>query len=617
MKKFLFLILGLFIFTSCSDECDFCGNKDCNGECQIQDAIVGEWVYDDVQNNVWEKLKLLSNQQMYISATRLTPIFLYMENMPGYYYYTNGNKFSFSYEAITGGKLYTDLKITEIKKYSYTAEAYTDNGMFSGTYEYNRVVDAIELKLSESTTPRYDYLIPNIDISFYSSNNEDIATVNASTGKITAGNTAGLTYIKAVTSEGNALIEVKVIDPDNLFPDFSSALNMTTTEAERMWGKCNKDYSNVNRYLIKGNDYAKTALLYFNENNQIDTVCIELKDQIYYTKDDIHKFLSSKYDYQEQTYGMYMYFDLSQPDILPMVIYYDPEYNEIYYIKITSNDLWPDYSEEFGKTMAQIKSKYGSAWFDGDNYSYFWVENDYINYVGFTVDKTSKKCYAASAFLKSSCNWNEALNYLDQKYYLYEAGCNTEEKYYAFINAPTLSKSTIAISFDGKIGCITYVDRKYINSSVSTEDLWPDFSEEFGKTMDEIKGKYGSAWYDDDNYSIFSIENDYIVDVLFATDENTKKCYLANAYLKSDCDNDKALDFIKNKYYYYITNDEGMPVFINNSDVSNATVIIIYSDADKCFQYKQLSTTARSAKAKTKMLKNVSIREKSFERPKK
>lgn len=468
MKKFLFLMLSLFIFASCEDECNFCGSNDCDGECQnvapqpdIEELIVGDWVYVDTKNHIWEKQSLLSNMKLYYSGYGLDP-YLWIENAAGTYYFTSdNNKMSLAFDNVLGGTTYLDYEITEIKKYSYTAKSYTDNGIYGGTYTYNRIIDEIELEFGETTTPRYGTLTSNIDIQYYFSNNEDIATVNASTGKIKAGNVAGLTYINVVTAEGNALIEVKVTDPDNLFPDYSPALNMTLNEAKQSYGAYNQSYySNALLYLITGNEYAKTAYL-LHENGNIVQVTIELKDQISYTEKDIHKFLSSKYTYQYNTDGMYMYFDLSQPEILPMVIYYAPEDNHVYYLKVNTDateDLWPDYSEEFGKTMSQIKSKYGSSWYDSETSSYFWVENDYIEFVAFSIDENTKKCYAASAFLKSSCDWDDALDYLYEKYYVYEAGCEPEEKWYAFINKSTLSSSSVGITFDGINGCITYVD---------------------------------------------------------------------------------------------------------------------------------------------------------------
>ncbi len=465
MKKFLFLMLSLFIFASCEDECNFCGSNDCDGECQnvapqpdIEELIVGDWVYVDTKNHIWEKQSLLSNMKLYFSGYGLDP-YLWIENAAGTYYFTSdNNKMSLVYDNVLGGKTYQDYEITEINKYSYTAKSYTDNGIYGGTFTYNRVIDEIELEFGETATPRYGTLTSNIDIQYYFSNNEDIATVNASTGKIKAGNVAGLTYINVVTAEGNALIEVKVIDPDNLFPDYSPALNMTLNEAKQSYGAYNQNYySYALLYLITGNEYAKTAYL-LHENGNIVQVSIELKDQISYTEKDIHKFLSSKYTYQYQTDGMYMYFDLSQPEILPMVIYYAPEDNFVYYLKVNTEateDLWPDYSEEFGKTMDEIKEKYGTPYYVGTYYSYFFVENDYINDVGFSTNESTNLVDAAVAFLETNCDKEKALDFIKSKYYYYSTNENGEPIYIDSSNG--LYDARLAILYNEEYGYFLYM----------------------------------------------------------------------------------------------------------------------------------------------------------------
>ena len=82
------------------------------------------------------------------------------------------------------------------------------------------------------------------------------------------------------------------------------------------------------------------------------------------------------------------------------------------------------------------------------------------DFVSFSISSTTGTIYASSLFLKQDCDWQAALDYLNNKYYYYELGSTPDENRFAFTNKPDLSDSTIGITFDGANGSITYVDLK-------------------------------------------------------------------------------------------------------------------------------------------------------------
>lgn len=456
MKKLFLLFACVCMFISCSDDEQKTPDS-------IPTLIIGEWIYDDPNNSIWEKQKFLSNMMFYVSYMRMRPIFAAQENAEGIYYYTEGSKkFTFAYQNVLGGTTYQDVVIEDINDYSYTASYYNDDNTFGGRYTYHKLIGKVNISFNESSIPQYDKLIPNAIVQGFESNNEEIAVVNSSTGEITAGAKAGRTYINVITDDGTAYVEINVVDPVNLFPDYSSALNMNENEVKKQWPDfCIYDIPIVNciHYPIVANDYAEMAMIWLDDNKKVESVQIRIKTT---AKDEsereteIHKFLSEKYEYQSLDNGTYLYFDMAHPQILPMAIYYSPELNLIEYQKIILDDLWEDYTQNFGKGAIELQQKYGEPFYQTATDQYFLQENSYIEFIAFSL--SDDKVYAASAFLKQDCDWQEALNFINRKYYYYEKGSDASNNNFAFTNKSTLAESNIGITFNGKKGLVTYVD---------------------------------------------------------------------------------------------------------------------------------------------------------------
>lgn len=59
MKKLFLLLVCVCVLASCSD--DEKSTPD-----PTPSLIIGEWVYDDLGNGIWEKQKFLSNMKFYL-----------------------------------------------------------------------------------------------------------------------------------------------------------------------------------------------------------------------------------------------------------------------------------------------------------------------------------------------------------------------------------------------------------------------------------------------------------------------------------------------------------------------------------------------------------------------
>ena len=464
MKKLFLLLVCVCVLASCSD--DEKSTPD-----PTPSLIIGEWVYDDLGNGIWEKQKFLSNMKFYLSYITMYP-YETQENAEGTYYYTEGSKkFTFTYQNVLGGITYQDAVIEDINDYFYTASYYNDDNTFSGRYTYHKLIGNVNLSFDESCIPQYNKMIPNAVIKEYKSNNEELVVVNSSTGEITTKSKAGRTYINVITDNGIAYVEVNVVDPVNLFPDYSSALNMNEEEVKKQWPNfCihATPIENCVYYPIIANDYAEMAMIWLDDNKNVESVQISVKTTV---KDEdereaeIHEYLSGKYEYQSLDNGTYMYFDMTNPQILPMAVYYSPKINLIEYQKIIFNDLWEDYTQNFGKTFNELKQKYGEPFYQTTTSQYFSQENSYIEFVAFSL--SDDKVYTASAFLKADCDWQEALNFINRIYYYYEKGSDVSNRYFAFTNKKSLAESNIGSTFDGKNGLITYVDLTANSSSLA------------------------------------------------------------------------------------------------------------------------------------------------------
>ena len=441
------------------------------------ELIVGEWVYDDPINGIWEEQKFLSNGKLYYSAFYLNP-YLWIENSDGIYMFTsNEKKMTLVYSSVLGEKTYLDVEIKEINDFSYTGRFINSDGSYGGTYTYHRLVDRKKISLRETITPAYGDITKESEIISYSSNDTSIVVVDSKNGRITAKERTGQTYICIQTTSGNAYVEVIVNDPNNLFPDFSAALNMNYMEVLDKWGDCNKEYPNTMRYPIRGNEYAKLATLWFDDGKNVNYLQIELKTpvSISSTEKKVHEYLSTKYEYQYKEDGVYTYFDFSQPEILPMAIFYIPSENSVEYLKIElQSDLWTDYALDFGKTASELKVNYGTPFYEDIQSLYFLQDNDFIEFVGFSINEITNTAYAAGAFLKTDCDWQKALDFVANKYYYYEQGSDENEYFFAFTNKSSLQESTIGITFDGVNGLITYVDltaSRAISTRIHTSDF--------------------------------------------------------------------------------------------------------------------------------------------------
>jgi len=197
--KIVFFIIYLCTCYSCEDD----GNKNIIvdiPEVDIADEIVGEWVYDIPEENVWQSMKFVSEGSFFCYSDNKEKWTEVLRNVNKGQYGIKGNVISAS-----NGTTYLDMTVSKISDYEFTGrlkETMLD-------FTFNKVVMRIHLTYGQSILPPYEQLVDETIIG-YKSHDERIAKVDSDTGKITAVTYNGRTYIDVVTTGGTAVIKVMI-----------------------------------------------------------------------------------------------------------------------------------------------------------------------------------------------------------------------------------------------------------------------------------------------------------------------------------------------------------------------------------------------------------------------
>lgn len=452
MKKliyFLFAVLSLSLCFSCSTD----------SESELSpitiDNIVGEWIYDHPEEGIWEKQKFMPSGVFYYSNTSLGGWKFSNDTEDGRYFIEGDNRISMN--VIMGGaSIKIMLKILEITDYSYTAE-YTNGSTSVGIYTYAKLLGSVNMKPEEKSTPDYSS-IQNANIIGYSSHNEKVATIDTRSGEIT-GIAAGHTYIDVMTDKGTAVYEVIVFDPENMFEDYSFAFGKTIPEIVEIKGENYLGKDDKLGVVYYSDDYLTDTITYMTsleDEYHVAFVQLSLNDNV--SKSAIKSYLDSKYELLTSDNRVYSYITDQVACGFPIAALYNSQEQTLAFTLIKTDDLWPNYTTEFGQTPEKLKVKYGVPLYETDTSIYFTQENEYVEIVAFSFEPDHNKVYASSIFLRSTCDWQKALNYISSQYYYYDKGSDIENNYFAFTDKSTVETSNIGITFDGINGCITYID---------------------------------------------------------------------------------------------------------------------------------------------------------------
>lgn len=464
MKKLLFVLATSVALVACNDECDHnIGTID-----PTAPEIVGNW-YNEGAN---EEDRYSPSGTFYMKYSNL----IGADEIEGRYEFdSETNRLTWNYNGATGANMFDDWKVTELSDYTLTIKSAE-----KGTFEYGRILETVKFEeYGKSDTVAYldmDVNYPELSVRSYSSTNERIATVDDD-GRVVAKGEKGTAYIKINTTIGDVWSKVVVGDDcADMWFDYPSALDVNFSQLKQTLGvpdlQGNDGYSfgysvGTTHHLLEEVD------VFLDETTSLsDQIILSLKTSV--PTYQVDAYLKSHY-YHYPTQGEDFYITGPDPASCKALVWYAKEYNAVVFYSVQDllreankgNDkdkvehLWTDYTQDFKKTPSQLKAAYGRPFYEDEETLYFYQYDEWMDMVAFTLDPNTSETYSISAFLNSTCDWNTALGFLDQKYYYYEAGSDESANWYAFTNKSTLDESNIGITFDGEYGCITYVDLTY------------------------------------------------------------------------------------------------------------------------------------------------------------
>lgn len=199
-------IFRIVLFAVCLFACYSCEDDSKNEqkidipEVDIADEIIGEWVYDIPEENAWQSMKFVAEGSFFCYSDNKEKWTEVLKNINKGNYGVKGNVISAS-----NGATYLDMTVSKINGYEFT-------GRLNETtvdFKFNKVVMRTHLTFGQSVLPPYEQLVDTTIVG-YKSHDESIATVDNSTGEITAVANNGRTYVDIITKGGTAVVKVMI-----------------------------------------------------------------------------------------------------------------------------------------------------------------------------------------------------------------------------------------------------------------------------------------------------------------------------------------------------------------------------------------------------------------------
>lgn len=253
----------------------------------IRGSIVGEWFNDQSKGS--EKLFAVGH---YYDDGAYDKCFVWINKDQNSYDYSNGT-YSFINSIYTENinNASTSFDVQYMDGYSLIISN-SDLGAFE---KFNRIVDTYDMVVGEERL----YVIEDIDFipTEYVSTDPSIATVDDA-GIIHAVK-QGMTFIKATSSLGTAVICINVTDPNNIIDDFASYIGASIDDIKNIYGTNYIDLYNGTAAERNYNIYDKyvehAVFMYFART--IFNISINLRE--YADWDAILSSYRSKYDKDE------------------------------------------------------------------------------------------------------------------------------------------------------------------------------------------------------------------------------------------------------------------------------------------------------------------------------
>ncbi len=177
----------------------------------LAENILGTWVTDYTTNGwTWERDTFGPDGYYYAQWSREVIHPTSNESAQGTYTTDEAKKIIYvQAETPYHKKLTAEYRITQIDRYSFNTDIYS-GGDKTQSFYYQKVLTTVSIDPTFTSQPDYQSLVGRSRISGYNSHDTKVATVNPTTGLITA-ISPGITYIDVITNQGTAVVEVEVV----------------------------------------------------------------------------------------------------------------------------------------------------------------------------------------------------------------------------------------------------------------------------------------------------------------------------------------------------------------------------------------------------------------------
>lgn len=594
MKKLLFALMCVLSFVSCSDSSS--SSEQSPDTTPVTDRIVGEWVYDRPSEGVWETMKFTSSGIFYYSNVDAAWKISNTKNDGRYY--VNGNDVKGTY-FLNGTAQELDITIKKISDYALTA-LFNNIGL---SFTYARLIDTKHMKPEETYTPNYSVLVRS-EIIGYSSHNPKVASVDATTGKITAVS-SGHTYIDVVTQDGTAVVEIISFDEDKMFDDFDypSMLKKSVPEVVDEIGPNYIYKDNHNGVIYLSDSYVVDTVKYYTgvtDDTHVEYISLCLNSNV--TSNKVLTYLKKKYEMFYDKNGLYGFSTDRMVESQMMMVIFDENTWQVSFGLMEPESKWDDFSSLFGKTDVivynEMKTLGYNYLFTDNSYSndgsdYYSINNNsYISMVGFVFNPKKVMC-EYWVYLNSDVDYREIYNELNANYTL-NTNESSNSKYVFYDKSKRLKIQFMAD------GAISYTDTTQDPFVAPKAEAWPDFAKGIGMTHQQILAEYGNSPYENtDEDIIYFITNEYISLYEFLFNKTTNLVYVVAALVKDGINPSKIVEILNAQYTPFANGtleDGSQYAWINSSSIETATIGILYDVNNRIIQYLDLTSNSNASK---------------------
>ncbi len=442
----------------------------------FEEKLLGTWVYDVPSTNSWEtyyfaeggyiSVEFLLNYEGESSTVTAT----------GTYSITSKNYVKLTVKSSLGYQMNQEWRTSEMTDFTWTYNVYSDNYNL-GTFTSQKQLGSVTMDVNQTVTPDYASMVPTgYTIKGYSSHNTKVATVNSSTGAITAVG-AGRTYIDVQTGDNCGVVEVVIENPIPV--DFQDCIGQTVSKVYSVIGS--NPTSTSDKYIIYSN-YSTTidqvAVQLDSWSNLVRGIVVTYNSKV--DKNAVTSVLNNTFiAYASGTTSTLLaYMDTDDRSTANVGVTWDLSSLTLTYVNLF-DDYFKDYSVLLGLTRTEANNKVGVSPYSSDDQSVIWfLDSDNVGmtaayYTDFV--KNYNQCCSVISILMSTANNEKTITYLKRKYTYYAEYSTDDELTFVskdeafFVYYTPSSKGVIYIKRD--ISGFEQVTAQYMSKMTSKARL--------------------------------------------------------------------------------------------------------------------------------------------------